>query len=197
MPQASIRPVTTASIRIVQGVGDAPPPPLAGALAAWVLRAGGRVHVVDPRGAPFDPGPAAVPLFVHVEGAGAPSLDGLQWEELTLIGPGQHADPERAFSPDADLTALDGLPLTTFAGFGAQEGAFRLLAGRGDRVRPVAAVIKEIVYLVEMSDLGHVLFDDADLASYGDWLPRFEAELAHLPWALTWQGTVAGVRASG
>lgn len=194
MLQASIRPVTIASIRIAQNVGDAPPPPLAGALAAWVLRAGGDVHVVDPRGAPFEPGPAHVPLYVHVDAGSEPSLDGLEWEELVLFGPGSHADPELAITPEAGLLTLDGLPLTTFAGFGRQAGAFRLLAGRGDRVRPVAAVIREIIYLVEMSDLGHVLFDDADLAAYGDWLPRFEAELAHLPWALTWQGTVAGAR---
>jgi hypothetical protein len=198
--------VTTAAIRILQDVGDAPPPPLAGALAAWVLRAGGRVHVVDRRGAGLDPGLPELPLFVHVDAGRTPTLDGLGWRAPpTFFGPGVDSeegrapllahsprfvlgDPELAIAPDADLSTLEGLPLTTFTGFGRQRGAFRLLAGRGDRVRPVAALIREIVYLVEMSSLGHVLFDDADLGAYGDWVDRFRVELGHLPWEVTWEG---------
>ena len=176
-----------AAIRILQRTGDAPPPPLAGALAAWVLRAGGAVHVVDPRGAEVDPGDPSWPLYVHVEAHAEAPTDGVPF------GPGR-GDPELLVSPDADLRSLDVLPLTTFAGFGPQAGAFRLLAGRGDRVRPVGAVIREIVYLVEMAQLGHVIFDDADLADYGDWLETFESELAHLPWRVTWEGTVGGAR---
>jgi len=154
------------------------------------------VHVVDPRGASLDPGPRGLPLYAHVQGGQPPSLDGLEWEQLTLFGP-EHGDPEQLISPEVDLSSLDDLPLTTFAGFGPQAGAFRLLAGRGGRVRPVAALIREIVYLVEMSQLGHVVFDDPDLGRHGDWLDRFRAELEHLPWALTWEGTVAGHRARG
>ncbi len=188
--------MSTASIRILQGVHDAPPPPLAGALAAWVLRAGGSVHIIDPRGAPRDGGDAEVPLFAHVADD-APDLRGLQWRELTLIGPGIGGDPELSISPNARLSSLDGLPLRTFRGFGRQAGAFRLLAGRGDRARPVAHLIREIVYLVEMSQLGHVVFDDPDLTAYGDWLERFRAELEHLPWAVTWEGRWHGAFIQG
>ena len=74
-------------------------------------------------------------------------------------------DPERALS-GTDLGDLSILPLTTFAGFGPQPGGlFRLLAGRGDRVRPPSAVLREVVYLVETHQLGHILFDDADLTA--------------------------------
>ena len=189
--------MSTASIRILQGVHDAPPPPLAGALAAWVLRAGGSVHIIDPRGAPLDPGDSRLPLFAHVEAGREPDLEGLEWKELTVIGPERGADPELAISPTADLSSLHGLPLRTFVGFGHQAGAFRLLAGRGDRVRTVASVLREIVYLVEMSQLGHVVFDDADVAAYGDWLDRFRAGLQHLPWAVTWEASVRGRKVRG
>lgn len=101
-------------------------------------------------------------------------------------------DPERALS-GTDLGDLSILPLTTFAGFGPQPGGlFRLLAGRGDRVRPPSAVLREVVYLVETHQLGHILFDDADLTAYGGWLQEFEAGLAHLPWPVTWQGNLQG-----
>ena len=177
--------MATAAIRILQGVGDAPPPPLAGALAAWVRRAGGRVHIVDPRGAPRDEGDPSWPLFVHVDGEDA--VEGVPF------GPG-HADPELLVDPAAPVQTLDALPLRTFDGFGQQAGAFRLLAGRGDRVRPVAHVIREVVYLVEMAQLGHVVFDDDDLARYPGWIEDFTSHLAHLPWRVTWEATVQGRR---
>lgn len=216
----------TPRIRISQG-GVGPSPPLAGALAAWVLRAGGDVVVVDPRGAPRGIGwdalsgepvdAAAVarwPLWAHLEGgfqddrlAQVALLAG--GAELVLFGPGAdeerllvgtapegpervrivRGDPEEGLGRDLSL-----LPLTTFAGFGSAGGAFRLLAGRGDRVKPVSLVVREIVYLVESAQLGHVLFDDADLAAYGDWVDRFEDELRHLPWPITWEGTWQGAR---
>jgi|GEM_PF-1368021 len=209
-------------IRIAQGGGEGPVPPLAGALAAWVLRAGGEVWVVDPRGGGAAGGEAEGeqrwPLWVHVEGGFAQDDVAAcvarghadDPREIVLFGPGVddaaavrrlierfpslrsvQGDPERGLpGVQADALAdLASLPLTTFAGFGALDGGlFRLLAGRGDRARPVGAVVREIVYLVEMHGLGHVLFDDADLGAYPGWLEAFEAELAHLPWAVTWQG---------
>ena len=183
-----------AAIRIVQGVGDAPPPPLAGALAAWVARAGGAVHVVDPRGGPMSAGSPDLPLFVHLESGRIGATTVPSTSPPTFFGPGRHRDPELAIDPSADLRSLEVLPLTTFHGFGAQTGAFRLLAGRGDRVRPVGHLIREIVYLVEMARLGHVLFDDADLATHPGWLSAFKEALSHLPWRITWEGTVGGVK---
>lgn len=229
-------------VRISQG-GEGPSPPLAGALAAWVLRAGGDVVVVDPRGGVGTvdeaPGAEVWPLWAHLEGGFgeerlAEVVGRASGAELVLFGPG--ADEERLLDggdvrvvrgdpelglysgglrprtagsdvgplggwavdgglPDPpDLSDLSVLPLTTYAGFGSSGGAFRLLAGRGDRVKPVALVIREVIYLVESAHLGHVLFDDADLAHYGDWIERFEAELRHLPWTVTWEGTWRGAR---
>ncbi len=172
------------------------------------------MEVVDPRGEPAwkHEGSDAWPLWVHLEGGVAPTGGG-----DVYFGPGVDAlggdtfaaarlvrgDPEAGlenpeFGIPAELSDLGVLPITTFAGFGAElRGAFRLLAGRGDRVRPVSAVVREIVYLVETRQLGHVLFDDADLGAYGDWLSCFESELAHLPWRVTWEGTIDGERRRG
>jgi len=56
-------------------------------------------------------------------------------------------------------------------------------------------LLREVIYLVETFGAGHLLFDDEDLARYGDLMERFEAELSHLPWALTWEGSAGGCRA--
>lgn len=196
-------------LRISQGVPDGPAPPLAGALAAWVLRDDGEITVVDPVGAPPQAGGGA--LWAHLEWDAGPdrieqiaALPGSA--RATLFGPGVD-DPERRellrarlgdsihFAPGDPERELPGrpaldpahLPLTTYAGFGTWGGGHRLLAGRGDRLRPVAAVIREVVYLVEMRQLGHVLFDDAALGEHPAWLDAFRAELAHLPWPVSWQ----------
>jgi len=114
-----------------------------------------------------------------------------QFEDAKLV----RGDPEPSA---ARIEDLDSLPLTTWAGFGQLNGgALRLLAGRGDRWRSPQHVLREIVYAVETFGIGHLLFDDADLAPYGQWLPLFEAELAHLPWRLTWEATVDGKRVVG
>jgi hypothetical protein len=226
-------------IRISQGGHAGPPPPLAGALAAWVLRAAGDVRIVDPRtgtgdplgapSGPLDPSLDTAPLWVHLEGGFGPEriaqvrrlllpsdaddregiasgvglvgfgpgVDGPGAASLLAAFPGARVvagDPERGLPGAPDRLEVSALPLTTFAGFGAEGGLFRLLAGRGGRGRPVAAVVREIVYLVETAQLGHVLFDDADLAAWPGWLDAFEAELAHLPWTVTWEGTAAGRR---
>ena len=204
---------TAPRIRIAQGVVGGPPPPLAGALAAWVLRAGGEVMVVDPRGEVETVAPSGSdgwPLWVHLElGVGPERFVGLPTSDVVAFGPGVDTDDgSRMFfaacpqgrivrgDPEAGVggTKLDDLsvlPVTTFAGFGPQPGGlFRLLAGRGDRVRTPSAVLREVIYLVETHQLGHILFDDEDLAAYGDWLKEFEVGLSHLPWSVTWQGHV-------
>jgi hypothetical protein len=89
----------------------------------------------------------------------------------------------------------DSLPITTYAGFGPQPGGlFRILAGRYGRARPLPTLLREVVYLVETFGAGHLLFDDEDLSRYGDYMARFEEELEHLPWALTWEGSASGLR---
>jgi hypothetical protein len=103
-----------------------------------------------------------------------------------------HGDPEPSERRIADLSEL---PLTTYAGFGPQPGGlFRVLAGRGDRSRPIAHLCREIVYLVETYSAGHLLFDDEDLGLYPGWLESFRAELLQMPWALTWEGSIRGER---
>ncbi len=93
---------------------------------------------------------------------------------------------------------LSQLPIATWAGFDLPRGgARRIRAGRRDQARPLAKVLQEIAYGVEMQAVGHVFFDDEDLAHHGDWLPKFEAELARLPWPITWEATVDGARESG
>jgi hypothetical protein len=200
--------------RISIGPGDEPPPPLAGALAAWLLREGAAVRIVEPRGGPVD-WTGAGPLHVHLEvGFDAARLDGLpgggsprffgpatddaavrgaltdRWSQATFaVG-----DPEPVA---ARIEQLDRLPITSWAGFGAVGGTFRVLAGRGDRFRSPGHLLREVVYLAETFGAGHLMFDDADLAAWGEALGRFEAELLRLPWAITWEGSVAGVRRAG
>ena len=103
-------------------------------------------------------------------------------------------DPEPSARRIEDLNTL---PITTWAGFGRPGPAFRVLAGRGDRWRSPGHLLREVVYLVETWGAGHLLFDDADLAGWGDGLERFEGGLARLPWALTWEGTLDGRRRAG
>ena len=190
--------------RICQGVIDAPPPPLAGALSAWLRRQGKKVRVVDPRGA--EPHWAGIgTLWVHLEGG--------NWSRLRPQIP-QHELDLRFFGPEAQLAAVDfpeatilsgepegdgldpkALPITTFAGFGAQPGGlFRIFAGRYGQPRPLPSLLIEIVYLVESHKAGHFLFDDEDLAAYGEHMAKFEEELNHLPWPLTWEGRAGGHR---
>ncbi len=183
--------------------GDAPPPPLAGALAAWWRRAGGDVVVVRGRG-------AADELWVHLEGEPDDDRFAHDAADIHFFGPGVEdpavRDAVRRAHPTADIVRGDPepgmedvttLPLTTWSGFEPLGGAFRLLASRGPRARPVAHVVREVVYLVETHGAGHLLFDDADLAAFPEWLPAFEAELAHLPWDLTWEANVGGDRVRG
>jgi hypothetical protein len=105
-------------------------------------------------------------------------------------------DPEAAVegSEGAPFTGFP-LPITTYSGFGPQPGGlFRILAGRYGEGRPLPSLLREVVYLVETFGAGHLLFDDEDLSRYGDLLPNFEAELKHLPWSLTWEGTAGNLR---
>jgi len=200
--------------RISQGVEDAPPPPLAGALAAWLGRNGWLIRVVDPRGAEADWNGSG-PLWVHLDN----DFDNqrLRYVEdssdLHFFGPAlAQASCCEALSdrfphstlvpgePELHVGASEGLgdlPLTTYAGFGAQPGGlFRMLAGRGGKARPIELLCREITYLVETYGAGHLLFDDEDLSRYPGWLESFSQELVMLPWPLSWEGTINGVRSA-
>ncbi|MEE2827623.1 MAG: hypothetical protein VX498_00425 [Myxococcota bacterium] len=189
--------------RIYQGVENAPPPPLAGALAAWLTHGGASVHVVDPRGGPEDwsrPGPVWLHLEQGVLERCRDKITGA--DDLRFFGP--CAAEAHALFPGATIIPGDpegvdvdpeSLPITTYAGFGPQPGgAFRILAGRYGRARPLPTLLREIVYLVETFEAGHLLFDDEDLGQYESLIPRFENELLHLPWEITWEGIRAGRR---
>jgi len=191
--------------RICQGVLNGPPPPLAGALAAWLSAEGEDFRVVDPRGGVVD-WSGDGPLWVHLEGDNwkriQPHLDETA-SSLTFFGPearqAEATHPSARIvlgDPEGEGATPDLLPITTYAGFGPQPGGlFRILAGRYGLPRPLPTLIREVVYLVETFGAGHLLFDDEDLARYGDLMERFEAELSHLPWALTWEGAAGGRRA--
>ncbi len=197
--------------RICQGVTDGPPPPLAGALAAWLSARGNDFRVVDPRGSTSD-WSGEGPLWVHLEGGNWSRIeDQVPSGSSSLYFFGPEASLAAAAYPSASLVsgdpesqvrgAQDGpiagssLPITTYSGFGPQPGGlFRILAGRYGQGRPLPTLLREVVYLVETFGAGHLLFDDEDLSRYGDLLPDFEAELKHLPWALTWEGTAGGLR---
>lgn len=197
--------------RICQGVIEAPPPPLAGALTAWLSAQGEDFRVVDPRGCASD-WSGEGPLWVHLEGG--------NWSRIRDQIP-PHSSPLYFFGPDAEQagaahpsgTILLGdpeievrgaqngplsvslLPITTYSGFGPQTGGlFRILAGRYGEGRPLPTLLREVVYLVETFGAGHLLFDDEDLNRYGDLILDFETELEHLPWPLTWEGTAGGLR---
>ena len=192
---------------IVPGAGDGPPPPLAGALAAWLMREGHDVVVVGAQGARSGRGTC----WVHLEAGERPGDLPLD-VGLRFFGPGVD-DPDARRAADrfpgstcvigdpeptgARIEDLDSLPITTWAGFDRPGPAFRVLAGRGDRWRSPGHLLREVAYLVETFGAGHLLFDDADLAGWGDGLARFEAGLARLPWALTWEATVDGGRRAG
>jgi len=195
----SDRPTRTLSIADSPG----PPPPLAGALSAWWRRAGDAVRIVRGRAEAED-------LWVHLEdGAPALRLDHAA-TDLHFFGPGVEdpaaRDAVRRWHPGAEIVRGDpepgmcdvaALPITTWAGFEPLGGAFRLLASRGPRPRPLAHVVREIVYLVETHAAGHLLFDDADLGAFPGWIDAFEGELRHLPWDLTWEANVGGDRVHG
>ena len=183
---------------------EGPPPPLAGALAAWWARAG------DPFVVATGALPSTGEVWVHLEGH-PESLDHIRaGADLHFFGPGaddpaRRDDVRRRFpaaeivrgDPEPGMHDVGDLPITTWHGFPPPEGAVRILAGRGHRTRPLAALMREIVYLVETFEVGHLLFDDADLGVQAGWLGRFEKELKHLPWAITWEGNVDGDRRRG
>ncbi len=191
------------------------PPPLAGALAAWLSRQGWKVRIVDPRGAKADwtgSGPLWVHLDADFEEQRLAPLD--ESEDLLFFGPALRnrncqrdlikrfsraklveGDPE---SEGAILQDLSSLPITTYDGFGSQPGGlFRILAGRGCRPRPIEMLCREIIYLVETFSAGHLLFDDEDLGYYPGWLDVFSSELRALPWPVSWEGTFNGKRMQG
>jgi len=183
-----------------------PPPPLAGALAAFLARRGDVVQVVDPIGGSIS-ADGDGPLWVHVDDAGSLSRADVtnQAGPITLfgavhrLGDALPADADAiegcALPRFAPLDDLDALPITTWAGFGLCGPAFRLLAGRGDdRVRSVRHVLREVVYLAETWKAGHLMFDDEDLGRYDGWADAFAAELSHLPWRLSWEATIGGRR---
>ena len=202
--QGSILDMTAVSLhRIYQGVEGAPPPPLAGALAAWLMQQGSSVQVVDRRGEPEDWSRTG-PIWVHLEtGVLKRCKDALAGtSDLRFFGPCA-AEARSLFprariipgDPEGESVDPESLPITTYAGFGAQPGGlFRILAGRYGRARPLATLLREIVYLVETFGAGHLLFDDEDLDRYDDLVPRLESELTHLPWDITWEGSSAGRR---
>ena len=194
----------TPSHRICQGVTDSPPPPLAGALAAWLFHEGRDVRVVDPRGeAPDWSGEGT--LWVHLEAANwariSPQIPAGEGD-IRFFGP--EAEQGAAEHPEATIIRGDPegsgidpalLPITTYAGFGTQPGGlFRILAGRFGQPRPLPSLMREVVYLVETFGAGHLLFDDEDLSHYAELINSFADELTHLPWKLTWEGRAAGLR---
>ena len=143
------------------------------------------------------------PLWIHLEAGNWVRLKEQIPEhehDLVFFGPeasvGQKDFPQATvITGDPEGSELDprSLPITTFAGFGPQPGGlFRVLAGRFGKPRPLPNLLIEIVYLVESHQAGHFLFDDADLALYGDHMALFEKELEHLPWPLSWQGKASG-----
>jgi hypothetical protein len=190
-----------ARARLHVGLCQPLPPAISGVLAAWLRAGGSSVEVLRDSwgegGALWIALEAPVPLLVDVP-------------EATFFGPAL-ADPalvERLLNDHPHCTVAPGdptgepdlgrLPITTWAGFDLPPGGpRRILAGRRDRVRPLAHVLRELAYAVEMQGVGHVFFDDEDLAHYGDWLSKFEAELARLPWPVRWEGTVDGAREAG
>ncbi len=167
-------------------------------------RAAEGVQILEELGGAPDEGE----LWVHLEaGWGDGRLAGLS-EPAIFFGPGVDGQQPRLreASPDSQTRAgglelfaadLSALPITTWAGFGLPRGGpIRMLAGSGDAVRPVAHVLRELVYLVETHATGLLLFDDADLGLWPGWLEALRAECRHLPWPLSWQGTISGARAS-
>lgn len=177
--------------------GDGPPPPLAGALSAWWSREGCTVRVV--RGF----GPVSGDLWVHLEGEPGEDRFDVPDADVHFFGPGVEdpavRDAIRRARPTAEIVRGDpepggvpdlaDLPITTWEGFEPLGGAFRLLAGRGSRPRSLGHLLREVVYLVETHEAGHLIFDDADLAVFPGWRSAFEDELARLPWELSWEGT--------
>ena len=167
--------------------------------------------MVDPRGSAGD-WSGEGPLWVHLEDGNWSRLKSqVPQDSSSLYFFGPEASRAAAAHPTATLISGDpesevqsaqdrpftgsSLPITTYSGFGPQPGGlFRILAGRYGEARPLPSLLREVVYLVETFGAGHLLFDDEDLSRYGDLMPSFEAELQHLPWLLTWEGTASGLR---
>ncbi len=191
-------------LRISQGVPQGPPPPLAGMLAACRVSEG--VRVLDPIGGERS-WAGEGELWVHLDvGWDEGRLAGLE-EPAIFFGPGVDGRHDELIAPPGSSIRPGGLellcddlatlPITTWAGFDLPRGSpVRMLAGSGDSPRPVAQVMREVVYLVETHATGLLLFDDADLAAWPGWLEAFEAEARHLPWSLSWQGAISGTRTS-
>lgn len=189
--------------RLHVGLCQPLPPAIAGVLGAWLRSKDVAVEVL--RGAWGSEGPLWVALeppvpFERLIDCPAaiffgPAVDdvGVRSRLTELLPHCRVLRGDPTGEPD-----LDRLPTTTWAGFGLPAGGpRRVLAGRRDRARPLARVLGEIAYAVEMHGAGHFLFDDEDLAHYGDWLSKFEEELARLPWSVSWQGIVDGARERG
>jgi hypothetical protein len=188
--------VPTPSIRLHIGLCQPLPPAIVGLFAAAMQRDGRRVDVV--REAFEGPGE----LWVALE----PGFDPGPLNDLldaTFFGPGcadptaTAALPGRVVAGDPIESPPDQRAIATWSGFELPDGARRILAGDGTAPRPLGLLLKEIVYGVEMHRLGHLQFDDQDLARYPGWQAAFDAELRRLPWLITWEGTAAGARHRG
>lgn len=192
-----------------------PAPPLAAALTAWWTLRGEPWSCSDAAA-----GEAPQPVrerWIHVEGSGPAILPpipaGVLPADLHLFGPGlgtalwadalaalpepvvlHPGDPE----PEPILADPDALPIPTFMGLPAvRGGAFRVLFGRGGRSKSTARMIRELLYLHERWAVGHLLFDDADLAAWESAWSSFAEECRWLPFTVEWEGTVGGVRTRG
>lgn len=182
--------------------GTAPPPSVAGLLAAFFRSQGNDVIVLDPVGCPARWQPVDQ-LWVHREPDDPrPIRPELLVQVLALHGVVDLPPWREMAWPEGEA---GDLPITTWAGFGVlRGGALRVAAGPGDRVRPVAHFLREILYAAETYGVGHLLFDDADLAAYPGWLEAMIAASCGLPWSISWDANVGvgrmrgalGVRAS-
>jgi MoaA/NifB/PqqE/SkfB family radical SAM enzyme len=164
-------------------------------LAAALRARGEDVTVLDPPHEPARPWRGET-LHVHVAPDGPGPPDEATLRRALQLPDGEPVPPWSPIAwPEADPSHW---PITTWEGFHAPRGgAFRIAAGRGDRVRPVAAVLREITYLAERHGVGHLLWDDADLLAFPGWWERLLLLARSLPWTLSWDGNLGGRRVRG